>query len=355
MVTDFPSISPPAVITLGFVILLYGIHLVLFPFAITILLKKKLTRTINIMLVATVFMFGISTLLVVTLWTATIKEGTLLGIYFNQRHRAKILQWPKNMNAICADAMVVQRMFALYPSNQSGSKWIRWPMSFLMGAFTLLSIFNSIGEPRNAPFEIALLLGSTATFLSFGINLLATTAIVWKTWGYRRRNGPKQNDITKTLMLLIETGLVYLIWQFIGAVVSQVSKCDNRLSASCTEVQFVSNTLSSCTAIVAAILPTATLVIVALRKSVADNNASKLSINSQICSQCSSQMTGAFTPVKFVPTYDPEKGAPPLPPLPTSAFPATPHTVASMASPQTPRIPRRTTSRGQIIPPPGAF
>ncbi|KAJ7436863.1 hypothetical protein B0H11DRAFT_2108838 [Mycena galericulata] len=271
MVTDAPSISPPAAISLCFVAILYGIHLVVFPAAILVLFRKQLTRGILGMLAAVVFMFIMSTILTATLFSATILDGTLLGIYFNQGVRARILMWPRNMNLIAADAIVVWRMTVLYHN-----KIVRAGILFLLFSFSVLALFNSIGEPANGPFERALILSTVASYLSFGTNLIATGAISWKAWRYHQKNPESwkgirsSNAVNSAFMLLIETGMLYLSWQFLVATISYVSsRCDGS-NQSCTSVQFASNAFAESTTIIAALYPTSTLVIVALKKSIAD-------------------------------------------------------------------------------------
>ncbi|KAJ7875038.1 hypothetical protein B0H13DRAFT_2348366 [Mycena leptocephala] len=271
MLTDAPSISPPAAISLCFVAILYGMHLIVFPAAIYVLFRKQLTRSILVMLAAVVFMFMMSTMLTVTLFASTILDGTLLGIYFNTRARARILMWPRNMNLIVADAIVVWRMIVLYKN-----KVVRIGILFLLFSFGTLALFNSIGEPINGPFERALVLSTVASFLSFGINLIATSAISWKAWTYRQKY-PKSwtgtrssNAVNSALLLLIETGLLYLSWQLLAATISYLSsQCDGQ-TQSCMNIQFASNALAESTTIIAALYPTSTLVIVALKKSIAD-------------------------------------------------------------------------------------
>ncbi|KAJ7689228.1 hypothetical protein B0H14DRAFT_3051134 [Mycena olivaceomarginata] len=271
MVTDTPSISPPAAISLCFVGVLYGMHLIVFPAAIYTLLRKRLTRSILVMLAAVVFMFMMSTILTVTLWSATVLDGTIVGIYFNRGVRARILMWPRNMNLIAADAIVVWRMIVLYPN-----KVVRVGILFLLFSFSTLALFNSIGEPADGPFERALILSTVASFLSFGTNLIATAAISWKAWTYQRRNPhswrgtESSNAVNSAFILLIETGLLYLSWQLVVAVISYMSsQCDGGLQW-CTSVQYASNALAESTTIIAALYPTSTLVIVALKKSIAD-------------------------------------------------------------------------------------
>jgi hypothetical protein len=96
-------------------------------------------------------MFMMSTLLTVTLFTSTILDGTIVGIYFNRGVRARILMWPRNMNVrvlnysfflgsgvmqlmswqlIVADAIVVWRMIVLYQN-----KVVRIGILFLLFSF----------------------------------------------------------------------------------------------------------------------------------------------------------------------------------------------------------------------------
>ncbi|KAJ6562619.1 hypothetical protein B0H19DRAFT_1145157 [Mycena capillaripes] len=269
MVTDFPFISQAAAISLCFVAVLYGIHLIIFPAAVYVLLRKQFTRGILVMLAAVVFMFMMSTILTVTLWTATILDGTLLGIYFNQGIKSRILMWPRNMNLIAADAIVVWRMIVLYPN-----KIVRIGILFLLSSFGILALFNSMGVPSNGPFERALILSTVGSFLSFGTNLIATAAISWKAWTYQRKN-PHRNTksahaVNNALMLLIETGILYLSWQLLVAIITNVSNHCDGTTQSCMSVQYASNALAESTTIVAALYPTSTLVIVSLKKSIAD-------------------------------------------------------------------------------------
>ncbi|KAJ6516896.1 hypothetical protein C8R47DRAFT_1268657 [Mycena vitilis] len=258
MFTDAPIISAPAAISLCFVAGLYGIHLIIFPAAVYVLFRKRLTRSILVMLAAVGFMFLMSTLLAITLFTSTILDGTIVGIYFGQNYRTRILMWPRNMNLIVADAIVVWRMIVLYPN-----KVVRAGILFLLFSFSALALFNSIGEPINGPFERALVLSTVAQFMSFGTNLIATGFISWKAWSYQRKNPrawrgtAESNAVNGALMLLIETGILYLSWQLLVAI-------------SCTAAQFASNAIVESTTIIAALYPTSTLVIVALKKSIAD-------------------------------------------------------------------------------------
>ncbi|KAK7446297.1 hypothetical protein VKT23_014503 [Stygiomarasmius scandens] len=277
MVYDSPSISPPATITLFFVSLLYGIHFIVFPTAVCVLLRRRLSRSVLAMLAAVTFMFCMSTILTVTLFVSTILDGTIFGIYFNQNTvRSRILMWPRNMNLICADAVVVWRMLVLYPN-----RYIRYFMCLFLLGFSALAIFNSIGEPRDGPFEQAVLRGNIATLLSFATNLIATSAISCKAWQFRQLGLQVKRDSTITqseplklvngaLMLLVESGLLYLGWQLLAAIVSQVSNnCDPKAS-SCLSTQFAANTLIESTTITAGLYPTLTMVIIALRQSIAD-------------------------------------------------------------------------------------
>lgn len=245
-------------------------HLLVFPCAVYVLCRKRLTRGILVMLAAVGFMFMMSTVLTVTLWTATVLDGTIVGIYFNRGVRARILMWPRNMNLIAADAIVVWRMTVLYPN-----KAVRFGIFFLLFSFSALAIFNSIGEPANGPFERALILSTAASFLSFGTNFIATAAISWKAWTYRRRSpeawrgSQTLTAVNSAFMILIETGILYLSWQLLVATITYASSyCDG--GESCKAVQFASNAIAESTTIVAALYPTSTLVIVALKKSIAD-------------------------------------------------------------------------------------
>ncbi|KAF7345001.1 hypothetical protein MVEN_01662900 [Mycena venus] len=271
MVTDAPFVSQAAAISLCFVAILYGMHLIVFPAAVYVLFRKQLTRGVLVMLAAVLFMFITSTILIATLFSATILDGTIVGIYFNRGVRARILMWPRNMNLIIADAIVVWRMIVLYQN-----KIVRAGILFLLFSFSALALFNSIGEPADGPFERALILSTVASFLSFGTNLIATLAISWKAWRYRQRNPQlwrgtqSSHAVNSAFMLLIETGILYLSWQLLVAVITHVSSHCDGSTQSCVSVQFASNAIGESTAIVAALYPTSTLVIVALKKSIAD-------------------------------------------------------------------------------------
>ncbi|KAJ7135519.1 hypothetical protein C8R46DRAFT_615819 [Mycena filopes] len=274
MVTDSPTISVPVAISLAFVAGLYGMHLLVFPAAVYVLSRKQLSKNILVMLAAVFFMFAVSTILTVTLFTATILDGTIVGIYFGQSVRAKILMWPRNLNLIVADSIVVWRMLVLYPN-----RVVRAGILFLLFSFSMLALFNSLGLPRDGPFERAVMLSSLASFLSFGTNLVATAAISWKAWTYQRRNprawrGTSSSQaVNNAFLLLIETGVLYLSWQLLVAVIGyQSSYCDNN-TQSCKSVQFGSSAIVESTAIIAALYPTSTLVIVGLKKSIADKCA----------------------------------------------------------------------------------
>ncbi|KAJ7050948.1 hypothetical protein C8F01DRAFT_672735 [Mycena amicta] len=271
MITDSPSISPPVAISLAFVAILYGMHLLVFPEAVYVLSRKELKTHIVVMIAAIVFMFCMSAILTVTLFTATILDGTIVGIYFGQSVRSKILMWPRNINLIVGDAIVVWRMLVLYPN-----KVIRGGILFLLFAFSALSLFNSMGLPLNGSFSRAIFLSSLATFLSFGTNLVATGAITWKAWTYHRKNPQSSrgtqpsNAVNNAFLLLIETGALYLSWQLLVAIISYNSSYCNNDALSCKSVQFASNAMTESTTIVAALYPTSTLVIVGLKKSIAD-------------------------------------------------------------------------------------
>ncbi|KAJ7053771.1 hypothetical protein C8F01DRAFT_549426 [Mycena amicta] len=280
MITDSPSISPPVAISLAFVAILYGMHLLVFPAAVYVLSRKQLKTHIIVMIAAIVFMFCMSTILTVTLFTATILDGTIVGIYFGQSVRSKILMWPRNINLIVGDAIVVWRMLVLYQN-----KVIRGGILFLLFAFSALSLFNSMGLPLNGPFSRAIFLSSLATFLSFGTNLVATGAITWKAWTYHRKNPQSwrgtqpSNAVNNAFLLLIETGALYLSWQLLVAIISYNSSYCNNDALSCKSVQFASNAMTESTTIVAALYPTSTLVIVGLKKSIADKYTPSPSTN----------------------------------------------------------------------------
>ncbi|KAJ7761670.1 hypothetical protein B0H16DRAFT_1530254 [Mycena metata] len=274
MVFDTPSISPPAAISLCFVAILYGMHLLVFPAAVYVLSRKQLTKSILVMLAAVLFMFCTSTILTVTLFTATILDGTLDGIYLSEHVRSRILMWPRSLNLIVADAIVVWRMTVLYPN-----KVVRGGIFFFLFLFSAISLFNSAALKADAGFSPELGFSAIASFLSFGTNFMATAAISWKAWTYRRqypqawRGSQTSNAVNNAFILLIETGILYLLWQLLVAVVSwEAGTCNLRgpLTTSCLSLRFASNAIVESTTIVAALYLSLTVVIVGLKKSIAD-------------------------------------------------------------------------------------
>ncbi|KAF7331443.1 hypothetical protein MKEN_00023000 [Mycena kentingensis (nom. inval.)] len=108
-----------------------------------------------------------------------------------------------------------------------------------------------------------------ANFISLGTNLVSTAFIAKKAWRHKRvtkhmsiGGGDGSSRVTKALLLMVETGFVWAGVQFVFAVLQQVNRRFH------SPIDTATGVFSKTATFLAAILPTATVIIVRAERSI---------------------------------------------------------------------------------------
>ncbi|KAH8822880.1 hypothetical protein DL96DRAFT_1619638 [Flagelloscypha sp. PMI_526] len=128
--------------------------------------------------------------------------------------------WPRILNFIVGDAIVIWRAYKIGPKSQ----FFRGGMLVILGASAVVNIASGVVKSSQAQNLAAAMdpatgqtLDIAAVMLSFTTNLLATVTVGHAAWRTRRTSIPsfQNSSALRVLLLLTETGLIYLLLQFI--------------------------------------------------------------------------------------------------------------------------------------------
>ncbi|KAJ7463298.1 hypothetical protein FB451DRAFT_1562302 [Mycena latifolia] len=175
-------------------------------------------------------------------------------------------KWP-TLNLMISDLIVIWRASVVYPQR----RWwqvVLWTVAFadvVIWAYVFALLSRDAAERSRNP-TIDQHLVTTSMFFSLGTNLLGTGLMAVKAWTHgslmRQMSFAKWKDeVARILLLLVETGVFWAAIQLVSCVMLQVDKVTLTPSDVATAV------IKKCTIYLAAILPTATLIIIRLHKS----------------------------------------------------------------------------------------
>ncbi|KAI0261629.1 hypothetical protein BC834DRAFT_461591 [Gloeopeniophorella convolvens] len=202
----------------------FGIYTALFVFSTAfLLLKRRCTRTRNLVLAASVVMYVVSA----THWAISIallaratRDGSVVGIVMTPIERL-ITSYLPSISSILGDAIVVWRAWVLWERRRN---LFIPPVLFLLATIATSAAgavltFKSASSGRWQEVDIDDTLGYTTFSLTILINLWATSLIWIKAWQHRRfirslmgKSTPRTR-VEKALTFIIESGALYLcIW-----------------------------------------------------------------------------------------------------------------------------------------------
>ncbi|KIK56420.1 hypothetical protein GYMLUDRAFT_76152 [Collybiopsis luxurians FD-317 M1] len=128
------------------------------------------------------------------------------------------LTWPFNVNLIIGDIIVCWRAHVIW----NGPKYVKHVLTILMIVNAVLDIADAImDDVTTAEFVV---LDSVSSFVSFGVNLLATfmiTVTAWKFyWSIRDLRYARTGiNLRKLLLFLIESGSIFCVIQLVYALI----------------------------------------------------------------------------------------------------------------------------------------
>ncbi|KAE9394769.1 hypothetical protein BT96DRAFT_178689 [Gymnopus androsaceus JB14] len=273
----------------------YGMYLLIFPIAVTTLLRNGILKGVNNRASLSMFILTLLTFLSTTLfWTMYIAEYTAtvrLNLYSNfdvsivdraavasrQAIRfAMVILWPQLINFMVGDAIVVWRVWVLY----SERKYVRislvvlWVLTCLSyTAYTgwrqHLMIINGTGAFDTIAENLQVICFS----MSCGTNIIGTCLIGLKAWEFRRyirmNTGGKGKStvIQRCLDLMTETGILYCILQFTFLMLNSIQSSNNEPSGGAMDI--ATHLMIEAAIVIGAIYPILTVILVSQSRSIA--------------------------------------------------------------------------------------
>ncbi|KAJ7481870.1 hypothetical protein FB451DRAFT_1237418 [Mycena latifolia] len=176
-----------------------------------------------------------------------------------------VLEKWSTVNFMICDLIVIWRASAVY----SQRRWwqvVLWTVAFadvVIWAYAFAHASRDAAERIQNP-EIDQYLVTISVFFSLGTNLLGTVLMAVKAWthGNTQMSFAKWKDeVARILLLLVETGGFWAAIQLVSCVMLRVNK------VACTPFDLATAVIQKCVIYLAAILPTATLIIIRLHRS----------------------------------------------------------------------------------------
>ncbi|KAJ7578148.1 hypothetical protein C8J56DRAFT_357068 [Mycena floridula] len=261
----------------------YGIYLVLFVACMIILLRQgslksrpaqTLFTLMVVLFLSTTMQFIIDFIYVITqVKTFLLPSATALpdrGHAFTTRYGSAfqiVESWPLPINLVISDFIVIWRAWVLVPTLKA-----RIPMAIVAAANAILNLYSTALLTKHAANigadpTIDVKLFSASVFLSFGTNLLGTGLIAWKGWQHHRLMSSissKRSQVSNILIILVEGGFAFSIVQLAFSIIQILDV--NTFSLLDQAVDILGESLTY----LAAIFPTATIIIVRSQRSVLD-------------------------------------------------------------------------------------
>ncbi|KAJ7481859.1 hypothetical protein FB451DRAFT_1237375 [Mycena latifolia] len=172
-------------------------------------------------------------------------------------------KWP-TLNFMICDLIVIWRASAVYSQRR------RWQIILWTAAFVDVVIWacasallSRDAEERSQNPTIDQHWVTTCIFCSFGTNLLGTGLMAVKAWthGNLITFAKWKDELARILLLLVETGTIWAALQLVSCVMLQLDK------VAYTRFDLAAAVIQKCVIYLAAILPTATLIIIRLHRS----------------------------------------------------------------------------------------
>jgi len=181
------------------------------------------------------------------------------GLYMAQR-------WPTAFNFVISDLIVIWRASVIYPL----SNWIRislWSVGLAdIGVWLCAASMTSRDAiKRSQDPSTDETINTVANCVSLATNLIGTGAIGVKTWNqrkFRQHVGMSRSNVPRVLLLLVETGGFWAMVQLVFSVLQLINNGEN------APLDLVTAVMARIATYLAAILPTATVVIARSQRSV---------------------------------------------------------------------------------------
>ncbi|KAJ7715393.1 hypothetical protein B0H16DRAFT_1616305 [Mycena metata] len=185
-----------------------------------------------------------------------------------QTHAAlyKTQRWPTAFNFVISDLIVIWRASVIF----SLSRWIQvslWSVGLAdVGVWLCAaSITSRDAIERSQNPSIDETFNTVANCMSLATNLVGTVAIGVKAWNQRRfmkQHAIWGTNVSRLLLLLVETGAFWAMIQLAFSLLQQINDGEN------AQLDLATAVVARITTYLAAILPTATLIIARSQRSV---------------------------------------------------------------------------------------
>ncbi|KAF8919240.1 hypothetical protein CPB85DRAFT_1278177 [Mucidula mucida] len=178
--------------------------------------------------------------------------------------------WPVMVNFMISDIIVVWRAWVLYPNRMA----IRAILAVVTLADAFLWFYSQglvsthANEPNSPTTDQQI--STASTFMSLGANVVGTVCIAAKAFAHQRsvkaawRNegSARRGDVSRILFVLVETGAIFAVVQLLDGITGQVDL------VALTPLDLATDVIGKAAIYLAAILPTATVIIVRSHQSV---------------------------------------------------------------------------------------
>ncbi|KAJ6575956.1 hypothetical protein DFH09DRAFT_1361610 [Mycena vulgaris] len=273
----------------------YGMYILIFPIAVSTLLRKGILKGTNSRANLAMFSVTLLTFVSTTLfWTMYIAQYTTtiqLNLYSNfdvsivdraavasrQAIRfSMVILWPQLINFMVGDAIVVWRVWVLY----SRRKYIRTSLVVLWVITALsytaytgwrqhLMIKNGTGAFDTTAEKLQVICFS----LSCATNIIGTSLVGLKAWEFRRLirmntgGTGKPTVVQRCLDLMTETGILYCLLQFTFLMLNSIQSSNNKPSGGSFDI--ATHLMIEAAIVVGAIYPLLTITMVSQSRSLA--------------------------------------------------------------------------------------
>ncbi|KAL1740438.1 hypothetical protein HDZ31DRAFT_76892 [Schizophyllum fasciatum] len=279
---------------LFFMAVAYGAFLCLTPLALYIMLRRARSRAILVQISVILLLFAsvtINTACVLAVILFQLSRGftrnldqPLLQRFIAADHETLWMfvyqTWAQPIQFIAGDSIIVWRAWIFW----RGRRGVQYAllvvliadaaMAIAYGVWTTEKIYDSIRNPAVG----AAMLGAT-TFLSFGTNLLSTTAIAVKAWRNHSRlaatfsfssmsgTGHGIRRMESIFFILVESGVFLCLCQFVYAILSVLDGHNG------SPLDWGTSLTGTLCQMLAALNPVLVILLVRLRLSVIDSSA----------------------------------------------------------------------------------
>ncbi|KAF7355892.1 hypothetical protein MVEN_00918100 [Mycena venus] len=260
----------------------YGIYLVFFCGYAWIAMQHPIKSTASkVLLAGMLLLFLSSTMQFVLDMTFTLEQlkGYLMwtdvalenrrSLWLQKHEFIYVLErWPTAINFMISDLIVVWRVSVM----QSERRWMQVVLWAFAAADVVLwicaaSVTSRDAAQRSQNPTTDELLNTVTNFISLGTNLLGTGAIALTAWKQKKLMRETfltkwRGDVPRILMVLVETGGVWAVIQLVFSMLQEINQ------GNFSGVDMATAIIAKAALYLAAILPTATVIIVRSQRSV---------------------------------------------------------------------------------------